>query len=428
MTRLLSKPLRAFILYSLVVLATSIPAYYFIIDYIWRLQLDEHNQLVSEKAQNELTTLALNDTLLKQSIELWDRIQPGTTLEPVTKSEMRPDSLYTLLRKNKYDPDGYVNRFRGLSTYFILHGKPYHLMVETNVEETGETIAAITVVTVFFFLLLLGGFIILNKRISTRLWKPFYRTLEKVKGFNISRQEQIQFEETSITEFSELNDALQRLIEADMTAYRQQKEFTENASHELQTPLAIIRSKLDLLLQSSNLTGEQSDIIEQATRALSRVSRINRNLLLLARIENNQFADRQSIDLSEIVNENLLLLDEHLSNKGIDREKDIDDNVAITGNKTLVETLVSNLLLNAIRHSPAGGKLKVQLSARQLRISNSGSVPLKEEGLFQRFSNISHESPGSGLGLAIVKQVCNRYGWEVNYSYSQDYHVFTVRF
>lgn len=428
MTRLLNKPLRAFILYSLVVLATSIPAYYFIIDYIWRLQLDEHNQLVSEKAQHELTTIALNDTLLKQSIELWDRIQPGTALEPVSQAEMRRDSIYTVLRPNKYDPDGYINRFRGLSTYFTLNGKPYHLVIETNVEESDETIAAITVVTVFFFLLLLGGFIILNKRISVRLWKPFYRTLEKVQGFNLSRQQHIQFEETSIKEFSELNDALQHLIEADMTAYRLQKEFTENASHELQTPLAIIRSKLDLLLQSSTLTNEQSDIIEQATRALSRVSRINRNLLLLARIENNQFADRQQIDLSGIVNENLLMLDEHLSNKGIEREKDIDDGIQITGNRTLVETMVSNLLLNAIRHSPAGGKIKVQLSARQLRISNSGSGPLKEEGLFQRFSNISHESPGSGLGLAIVKQVCNRYGWEVNYSYSQDFHVFTIWF
>jgi len=215
MTRLLNKPLRAFILYSLVVLATSIPAYYLIIDYIWRLQLDEHNQLVSKKTQNELSTLSLNDTLLKQSIELWDRIQPGTVLEPVSQAEMRPDSIYTVLRPNKYDPDGYINRFRGLSTYFILHGKPYRLIVETNVEESDETIAAITVVTVFFFLLLLGGFIILNKRISVRLWKPFYRTLEKVQHFNLSRQQNIQFEDTSIKEFKELNDALQHLIEAD---------------------------------------------------------------------------------------------------------------------------------------------------------------------------------------------------------------------
>lgn len=428
MTRLLNKPLRAFILYSLVVLATSIPAYYFIIDYIWRLQLDEHNQLVSSKAQNELNTLALNDTLLAQSIQLWDRIQPGTSLRPVSRSEMRPDSTYTLLRQNKYDPDGYINGFRGLSTYFLLQGRPYHLVVETNVEEAGETIVAITTVTVFFFLLLLAGFIVLNKRISKRLWEPFYRTLEKVKGFNISRQQAIQFEKTSISEFSELNEALQRLIEADMTAYRQQKEFTENASHELQTPLAIIRSKLDLLLQSSTLTSEQSAIIEQATRALSRVSRINRNLLLLARIENNQFADREQINLSRMLAENLLLLDEHLSNKGIEREKDIDDEVWVTGNKTLVETLVSNLLLNAIRHSPAGGVLKVQLSAHQLRISNTGTHALKTEGLFQRFTNISRESPGSGLGLAIIKQVCNRYGWNIDYSYLEDFHVFTVRF
>jgi len=345
MSKLLNKSLRRFAAYAGIVLACSIPVYYFAISKLWQYELDEHNIILTPEAGREDT--------------------------------------------------------------FIIIG-------------------AITLLTVFFFALLLGGFIWLNRRISHRLWQPFYHTLEKIRAFDLSNHTAVEFEHSNIAEFEELNSSISRLLDSNITTFRQQKEFTENASHELQTPLAIVQLKLDLLMQAPSLTSAQAQIIEETHNALSRVSRINKNLLLLAKIENQQFSELEDIDLAESLQRILELLSALFGEKAIHCK--IDSSYLLKGNPILVEIMLTNLLMNALRHSAPEEGLELSLSANVLRISNPGRNELDSSKLFRRFSTASAHTPGSGLGLSLVKEICNRYGWSVSYRFEGQMHSFSVAF
>lgn len=300
------------------------------------------------------------------------------------------------------------------------------LTAEAGREDTFLIIGAITLLTVFFFALMLGGFVWLNRSVSRRLWRPFYQTLEKIKAFDLNSNTTVKFDPGNIIEFEELNTSINKLLESNIAAFRQQKEFTENASHELQTPLAIVQSKLDLLLQDEAITSGQSQIIEETNNALSRVSRINKNLLLLAKIENQQFLEKQQVNMSEALQEILDLLSGLLGERSI--EADISPVCNVEGNRMLIEIMLTNLLMNSLRHTDTGVKITLSLSPTDLVISNPGSYSLDGAKLFRRFGAASSQTPGSGLGLSIVKEICNRYAWSLSYEFKEIRHVFTVKF
>nr|WP_121274199.1 HAMP domain-containing sensor histidine kinase [Pedobacter schmidteae] len=424
MIKLLDKPLKAFIIYAFVVLSCSIPVYFLMIDWIWIREVNEHNRIVAESTKQNLNSLKLNDKQLAQSIHLWNKLQPETTLEPTTS--IKPDSTYNVYRKNKYIPSKGYDRFNGLVTYFKINNVAYRLTIETNIEESYETIAAITAITVGFFIILLVGFIKLNKRISARLWQPFYVTLEKIKAFDLNKQQKISFEPNGIIEFDEMNASISKLVESNIAAYRHQKEFVENAAHELQTPLAVVQSKLDILFQNHGITSEQAILIEKIQNALSRVSRINKNLLLLAKIENQQFPEKESIEIGTVLREIHFLLSDFQENVSLHLET--TNEVWIEGNKILVETLLTNLLMNAIRHSTHPAEIHINLKNNCLSVINPGTIALNAEKLFKRFSTASKLTPGSGLGLSIVKEICVRYHWDISYNFTDNHHIFSVKF
>jgi signal transduction histidine kinase len=428
MKKLLNKTLTSFTIYSLFVLLASIPTYYYFIDSIWISELDENNELIAEKIEKELVKLQLSEIELQKSIFLWNKIQPNTNLIKATQTNVIKDSTYTIFRKNPYLNYEDINRFRGLSKTIILNQKNYILTVESNLEESSETVVAIAQITFAFFVLLLIGFLILNRVLSFRLWKPFRSTLEKVKTFNLNNNSEIEFEKSTTFEFEELNMALSKLIEQNIKVYKTQKEFTENASHELQTPLALIKGKLDLLLQEKELTTNQYQIIEEINKSLTRISRINKNLLLLAKIENNQFQETTTIEISKLMSHSLEVLEEHFQHKNLVIQTQIEENLTKKGNSTLIEILVNNLLLNAIRHSKQNEKVKVSLTQNELTISNFGNSALDEKELFTRFVKVSNSSLGSGLGLNIIKQICNSHQWKVSYQFENNFHVFLVKF
>lgn len=428
MNKLLNKSLQSFTIYALIVLAASVPAYYYLVDSIWLRELDEHNEIVADRTENELNQLGLTDNELQQSILLWNKIQPGTNLQKITEHKNRKDSAYTVLRRNPYASHEDIDRFRGLSRVIEINGETYFLTVETNVEETEETVVAIAILTFMFFLILVVGFLILNRRLSEKLWQPFRRTLTKLKSFNLNIQNNIEFEKSTILEFEELNIALKKLIEHTISVYNIQKEFTENASHELQTPLAIIKNKLDILLQKEDLTDRQYKLIEDINKALTRVSRINKNLLLLAKIENHQFDENETVSLSELTAQSLHLLREHFSNKELCVQTEIETEISVLGNKILIEILINNLLLNAIRHNLQQGIVKISLTKLGLTVTNSGIMALDKSNLFKRFKKSSIETAGSGLGLAIAEQICKRHHWTITYHFRQGLHIFEINF
>jgi signal transduction histidine kinase len=426
MSKLLTKALKLFTLYALFVLLASIPAYYYVIDHIWLSELDENNQIVKERIEKGLRKHPVNDAELSKLLESWNAIQPGTLVTPATEAQVRPDSIYTRLHQSVYDKE--VNRFRGLSAYIHLNGKPYHIVSEINVEEADETITAIAFVTIAFVVLLVGGFVLLNRILTARLWRPFSNTLDKLKAFDLRNDKAIQFEKTDVLEFNELNNALYKLISGNIATYKQQKEFTENASHELQTPLAILKSKIDLLQQDTTLTNTQAERVNALNIPLSQVSRINKNLLLLAKLENHQYADEEQVNVTTLLNSTVDLLADSFTEKDLTLNCTIEKEVTVTGNKELTGIVLTNLLVNALRHTNAGSHVSINLTTGALTIANDGTGPLKTEALFQRFKTSSSQVPDTGLGLAIIKEICNRYGWHILYTYENNQHIFTCRF
>lgn len=289
-------------------------------------------------------------------------------------------------------------------------------------------VGAVTLLTVLFFALMLTGFILLNRRISQRLWQPFYNSLAKIKNFSLEQKKPVVFEHATVDEFAELNQSLDKLITGNIAAYTQQKEFAENASHELQTPLAIVQSKLELLMQNQQLTTEQYNIIEDALKALSRVSRVNKNLLLLTKIENSQYMEKDALDVTGLLANLVPQFETIAAGKQIQLITQLQPAVTITGNRALVEILLNNLITNAIRYTAAGSEIILQLTHNSFTISNPGNRSLQTEQLFKRFAAASIQQPGTGLGLAIVKQICNRYNWIIQYTFNNGQHVFSLTF
>jgi signal transduction histidine kinase len=212
------------------------------------------------------------------------------------------------------------------------------------------------------------GLLIISRKISLRLWKPFRDTVDKLKAFNLNSQQQVDFQQTDTIEFHELNQSLSKLLEKNLAVYRSQKEFTENASHELQTPLAILKNKLDILLQYPDLSDEQYLLFEDMHKALSRSTRINRNLLLLAKIDNSQFDHSEKISMDSLVTQSIEVMQEHLELKQLRLQQEIQPSVLLTGNSSLTEILINNLLLNAIRYSNANDTIAVHLNQTSLTV------------------------------------------------------------
>ncbi len=428
MKPLLAKTTKPFLIYVLIILAVSIPVYYWVVDSIWISELDEHNKIIAEKSAYELNQLNLPDEELEKSVALWNTIQPGTDIEKIPFNAPKKDVFFTVEKKKPYTSEPESERFRCLKTVVYIKNQAYLFSVETNVEESHETVMVIAFTTLFFFIVIVIGLLILNRRLSNTVWKPFHNTLNRLKSFDLSSGERIGFEKTDIKEFEELNQALSKLIDHNISVYKTQKEFTENASHELQTPLAILQNKLDVLIQDENMTKQQYQIIEDLNKTLARSSRINKNLLLLAKIENQQFAGNEKLPVSEIITQYAAVFEEHFEQKNISVQQEIENGIEISGNRTLTETLVSNLLVNAVRHTEAGGNVHIKLSETSLEISNSGTAELNKNSLFKRFSRSSTDSLGSGLGLAIIKEICVRHNWDISYDFKNNFHIFRIIF
>lgn len=427
MKNLLHKSLRPLTIFAFVIFVLSIPIYFLLVDWIWLKELDENNELIAQRIENKFNEQHISGEKLEESITFWNEIQSVGRIEPVI-GPLQKDSVYTILRQNPYAKEKAIDRFRGLVTNVRIHNNNFTLTIETNVEESEETVAYIAVVTLFFFFILIVGFWILNKRLSEKLWRPFQDTLQKLKSFQLNKHTEIEFIETDIVEFKELNTALDKLLRHNIAIYKSQKEFTENASHELQTPLAIIKNKLDLLLQNEAITDRQYKIIEEINRALIRITRINKNLLLLAKIENHQFDDTEMVDISQLIQQCLEQFKEHACHKNILIQTDIETGRFIEGNRTLIEILLNNLMLNAIRHNKHNGTITISLNKNELNISNTGSTALNSEKLFERFAVSSSEATSSGLGLAIIKEICNSHNWTIRYQFADHEHIFFIHF
>src|SRR5690606_5444071 len=234
----------------------------------------------------------------------------------------------------------------------------------------------LTLIKLISLLILITSLILLNRFNAKRIWKPFYDTLDKLQRFDIHKNERIDLEPTDILEFHELNKQIEALIDRSRKAYIMQREFTGNASHELQTPLAILQSKLDHFIQINHLSHAQKLIINDTQQALNRLIFLSKNLLLLSRIENSHFPEMKSVEIDKVIDELLLETEDMIELKRISINQRIKESTFVHANLYLFGILVKNLWLNAIKHSREGSEVTITSDETELILTNEGTEGL----------------------------------------------------
>ncbi|OQP60071.1 hypothetical protein A3860_34640 [Niastella vici] len=349
-------------------------------------------------------------------------IAEGTASSDIELNEPRDTSIFNADKKK-------ILPFEVLTGQFSWNGNPYLISTYVSSVEISHLIIKIFIAEAIILFLLLITIIVLNRKSSGLLWKPFFTTMKEVNEYDVTRNQSLQLAEvTGTTEFDELNKTLTSLIDKVNSAYHNQKQFVENASHEMQTPLAIIRSKLELLINQPGLTEKVAALLGDITEANDRLSQMNRTLLLLAKIENNQFPDTDVISISQTLQHILAGYKDHYDDFP-SLTINFKEEVIVQANYSLIEILLSNLVKNAIVHNIHGGQIDLALSGSVLIIANTG-LPLNAnpDELFERFRKGSHQTKTTGLGLALVKQICHLYHYSVSYEYNNDWHKIAIIF
>ena len=350
-----------------------------------------------------------------------NKIDVARASSPVSVSELFTDTLI----QNRYDTE--LVPFRQLTFYAPIQGVLHRVSIRKSLIQSYRLIEGVSLTMAVFLGLLLGGMFWFQGKLSERVWRPFYGTLARMKEFNLSHNDPLDLMPSGITEFSELNQVLQKMADKMQQDYRNLKEFTENASHEMQTPLALINAKVEQLIQSEQLTTAQTHWIDTIYQASRRMARLNQGLLLLAKIENRQFAAVQAIDLTAELIQRLTDMDEVLLHKQIGMSILPGEAFQVLLPPLLADSLLTNLLSNAIRHNQSGGHIEVRSSVERLQLRNTGPALVAEpEALFKRFKKGANGNESVGLGLAIVKQICDTYGLKIIYQYDEGIHTLSL--
>lgn len=314
---------------------------------------------------------------------------------------------------------------RELISSMQVKGKVYRISIIQSTVETEGLIRVIFLITLGIIFILILILFAINRLVISSLWQPFYQMLQQIKLFNLTDNNTITVSDTAIDEFNDMNQEVTAMSLRVNNDYRELKNFVENASHELMTPLAVINSKLDTLVQSGDLTDRQGTLIGEVYGMVSKMRKLNRSMLLISKIENGLIHQKETLDLKKKVADLANDFQELLVAKNLRLTTNLQ-NVSIVMNKELLDILLNNLLGNAIRHNIPAGEIEITLDENAFTISNTGHTKLLEtELIFQRFYK-SADSDGTGLGLTLSREICESSGFRLTYSFDVDRHIFTV--
>jgi signal transduction histidine kinase len=417
--KLLNKTLLYFLLISLPLLVLACVFSYFVV----RGELMENTEEILEKEKATAEQLIMKgisrDVVYLDSDSLSTiRFTPGT----VVHTNYRDTVLY-----NSYE--GEMENYRLLQSSHSKEGKAYTITILKPTVEEEDLLESLSTSFVIILIVLILVFSAVTWILSRTLWKPFYRMLNQLKAFDLRKNAHISYQRSSVKEFQQLNETLEKMSLKIYSDYLHQKEFTENSAHEMQTPLAIIKTHIGLLMQSSHLKAEEMTQLQAIENTVKKLTSLNKALLLLAKIENNQFSGSEALNLGELIRKVVDELDAFVSLKELTLQIIPQGHTIAQMNPVLAEVLLSNLIHNAIRYSPKKGNIFIELHGRDLLIRNSGEpLSIKPEELFLRFKKNDASGDSIGLGLAIVKSIADLYNLNIGYSYAEGYHRFTIRF
>ena len=412
--KLLYKYNRINLLTSVVIFLLGSVAFYFFLHHVFMKQVDEE----LEEERQEVVTYAAKNNKLPEIIPSDDEI---TTY---TLTDKPPQQSAIATKKGQAGEEDEM--YRTITFSLAVDNKKYNVAVAKSLEDTEAiTLYVILISAATIFILLIASFII-NRFLLKRLWRPFQKSMDMMKHYTIGQKPYPVFPPADIEEFATLNKTLNESVSRSEKEFKSLKEFTENASHEMQTPVAVIRSKMDVLIQDEHLSESQSRSVQGAYDAINKLARLNHALLLLSKIENSQFSAKENLSLSALLNEKIEYFNEILQSKSLNISFRIEE-ATVKMNAALADILLNNLFSNAIKHSAPGGKLYISSDKERLVFSNGpANKPLDGSMVFKRFSKGGNSADEHGLGLAIVKEICAVSGFSVHYSFDNNMHSFIV--
>ena len=393
-------------------------AFYFVLQYVLIQQLDE--TLRSEQ-QEVIEYVTAHNQLpeIQNTRHQWITIEPGIS----TLGKIKPQRIWILNPKeNEMEP------VRLLVFSVSAADKVYKVNVYKSELETEDLLQLIILVTIAMIGLILLFNYLINRRLINRIWQPFYHTIDKIRDYQVAAQHPLSLSKESIDEINLLNESLNSMTQRIHQDYSALRSFTENASHEMQTPLAVIRTKVELLLQDAEGKPKSVQQLLSIEDATLKLSRLHQSLLLLAKLGNRQFVLNEPVNLTEILEHKLKEREELMISKELQVNISFES-VTLSFHQHLAEIMVSNLLNNMIRYTPNDGEVNIELNHKLLSISNTAiNGPLQNEKVFERFYKVGNTQEGTGLGLAIIKEICNSAGFKVFYLHQGNKHQFTIYF
>ena len=319
--------------------------------------------------------------------------------------------------------------FRVLKSFYSHNQTTYLITILKPTLEENELMEGLLSSLFLVILFLVLSFFFVNWILSKWIWKPFHSIISLLNNYELKNKKQLKFKSSSIKEFDQLSESLNKMTDKIYSDFLLQKEFTENASHEMQTPLAVIKTRLELLIQSENLKEDEMNQLQVIENSINKLASLNKALLLLVKIENEQFKKIERISLKNTLQKCLIQYQELLKAKNIQVNTYYNNDIFAEINYMLCDILISNLIQNAIRHNIENGIIKIELINRTLLISNTGGLlKIKPEELFERFKKNDSSQESIGIGLAIVKSITDHYNIQIKYETADHQHLFRLNF
>ncbi|RYM34139.1 HAMP domain-containing histidine kinase [Brumimicrobium glaciale] len=380
--------------------------------------IDNNRLLILIKVHSDSTLLTQNEFGGNNF-----KIHPVSKEKALAYRDVFKDTMMYRLNENDLEP------VRLLNSAFEHNDQYYRITVISSLVEEDDLIEDSFWSVVSLFIILVVSIIIVNNFVLRKIWNPFYDILNQLKTYRLDKNEKSIEINSNIKEFIQLQEAANTLINRSKEAFLSQKEFTENASHELQTPIAIIIGKLELLLESKDLKDEDANTIANVINIADRLKRLNNSLLLLAKIENKQFLEEETISLNETAKNLLSNYDELLAFKQIEYELDETKDLKVKMNPALADILLSNLIKNAIFHNKKDGNIRLTFTSEEFIVCNTGNpFSLNPDTIFNRFEKDQTKKDSTGLGLSISIAICNSYNLKINYGFAENQHCFKINF
>jgi len=413
--KLINKLNRSYFFYSFAGMAVAGVLIYFSISFVVNRQLD--------------TKLADTSLRIENKLKKGGHIDYLSPFVEVQNIESIPDNSFytdtTIYNQSEDEWEVYRQYVRTKT----IDRQTYKIVVCESKIESEDLIATLVAVIFLTIILLTGNLMFVNRKVANQVWTPFYKNLQIIRQFSIRDHSPVKLEETNIQEFNELDQVLVQLTEKIAGDYLSLKQFSEDASHEIQTPLAIITAKLETLINDTELNEKQSEAIRSVFGSVRRLSRLNQGLLLLTKIENNQFIETKPVSFNLLIEEKLQDFQELTELKGITVKLREDEKLLPETNPVLADILINNLLANSLNHNEPNGLIQVNIRKDELEVCNSGKAPVqKPERLFSRFYKENNSSKSVGLGLAIINKICEVQNWKIDYRFEESMHCFRIQF